>query len=185
MVIARACMAMRNNNGGFLIIGIDDYGTCCDRPDWDVRRRFNPDAVQEIVSKYCSERFEVTVHFVEREGVDRVMIEVPSGVRTPVICRANIPKAATDKHQAGSLLSEGTVYVRTLASNGRPSSSAAVLSDWSRLMEFCFNNREADIGAFMRRQLSGLDILSASSALSEILGNATGPTPAQAADEFG
>ena len=146
-IIAKACMALRNNNGGILIIGLNDDGSCDDSPKvTNIETAFNHDAVQEIVSKHSSERFEVVVHLVERGAFKRVMLEVPSGVRTPVISRNNLPKIDTAKVQKGSLLPEGQVFVRTLESNGRPSSSIAAVADWPRLMEYCFNNREADYG---------------------------------------
>jgi hypothetical protein len=49
----------------------------------------------------------------------------------------------------------GDVFVRSLHSNGRVSTTKARPEDWRDLLELCFNNREADIGAFFRRQLSG------------------------------
>jgi|SRR5579864_73506 len=153
-IVAKACMALRNGNGGLLIIGMRDDGTPDNRKQpGDVRRKFHHDCVQEIVSKYSSEPFEITVHFIEYDGAERVIIEVPPGVRAPVICRNSLPKDTTDQgHEPGSLLRENTVYVRTLGSNGRPSTAPAKITDWPRIMEICFNNREADIGAFVRRQ---------------------------------
>lgn len=185
-VIARACMALRNNDGGFLIIGIRDDGS----PDKrkllpNVRKTFHSDAVQEIVSKYSSIRFEVAVHYVERDAMERVVIQVPPGVRIPVICRNNLPKAnTTDGHAAGSLLAADTVYVRTLDANGRPSSAPAKVSDWPMLMERCFNNREADFGAFARRQLSSLNLPSVTSGLLEVLQAAKEPSPVEQVDKF-
>lgn len=185
-IIAKACMALRNAGGGSLVIGMDDSGQPDNRDHiQNIRATFHQDAVQEIVARYSSEQFEITVHFVDFSGMERVVVEVPSGVRTPVVCRNNLPRLATPGGQpVGSLLQEGITYVRTLAANGRPSTSAARPSDWPRLMETCFNNREADVGAFMRRQLSGIDIQSVSSTLSQMLNLANAPTPTEAVDAF-
>jgi hypothetical protein len=184
--LAKACMALRNADGGFLVIGMNNDGSPDDRAYIpDVRNVFHHDAVQEIVSKYASELFEITVHFTPFEGKERVIVEVPPGIRTPVICRNNLPKKTTPNgHEAGSLVGEGVVYVRTLAANGRPSTSPAKLADWPQIMATCFNNREADIGSFLRRQLSGLDVASVSSALLAAIEDGKGPTPTETVDQF-
>ncbi len=44
----------------------------------------------------------------------------------------------------------------TLRSNNTPSTSKAGWKDWPNLVEVCFENREADIGRFIRRHLSGV-----------------------------
>jgi hypothetical protein len=54
------------------------------------------------------------------------------------------------------LLKIGEVPVRTLESNGRPSTAEASASDWEHLMQVCFDNREAEIGRFIRRHLGGV-----------------------------
>lgn len=150
--IAKACIALRNNDGGVLVVGIGDDGTpdSGNQPD-DVRAAFHWDVVQGIVSKYSSEQFEVVVDFVEKDGVEYPIIRVPSGVETPVACKADLPGD-------GALLKTDRVYVRTLHANMTVSSSEVRWKDWEPLVRRCFDNREADIGAFVRRHLSGLDI---------------------------
>src|ERR1700733_15945326 len=63
--IAKGCIALRNNNGGRLVIGFKDDGT----PDTsnattDVGATFHIDVIQNIVSRYSSELFPVDVDFV-------------------------------------------------------------------------------------------------------------------------
>lgn len=150
--IAKACIALRNNDGGLLVIGFHDDGhpDLRNRPA-DVRRLFRQDAIQDIVTKYASEAFEVALRFPRKDGQEYPVIQVHPGVRTPVACRADLPGD-------GSLLKSDTVYVRTLQANHRVSSSAARWKDWDSITQRCFDNREADIGAFVRRHLSGLDL---------------------------
>ena len=67
--IARACIALWNNNGGRLVIGFTDEG----RPDVtnvpnDVRKTFHVDVIQAIVGRYSAEQFSIEVNFVERGG---------------------------------------------------------------------------------------------------------------------
>ena len=184
--IAKTCIALRNNNGGFLIFGIRDDGSSDPhRYFQDVQATFDPETIQEIISRYSSERFEIAVHFVERDGFDRVMIEVPSGVRIPVMCRSDLPKLKiAGGPPIGSLLHKDVFYVRTLNANGRASTSPATPQDVPRLMELCVENREADIGAFMRRQLAGIDITSTTDSLYQILQAAKAPTADEAVDLF-
>ena len=59
-----------------------------------------------------------------------------------------------------TLIKSGAIYFRTLAANGTPSTSEARPSDWADIMEICFDNREADVGRFLRRHFAGLDISS-------------------------
>jgi hypothetical protein len=124
------------------------------------------DVVQGLISKYASIPFEVTVAWVERDGREYPVIIAPPGVKVPVVCKRDL---RDEKGQ--SLLKVGAVYFRTLASNGTPSSSEAKPEDWSEIIEICFENREADVGRFVRRNLAGLDF----KALSAILGKAVSP----------
>ena len=90
--IAKTCMAMRNRNGGFLLIGFSDVAG---EPDpagavAGVRESFHPDEVQSIVSSYASEPFEVHVHFVDRGGKTFPVLEVEPGVKTPVAAKRRL-----------------------------------------------------------------------------------------------
>ena len=149
--IAKACMALRNNDGGILAIGIKNDGSVdtANAPP-DVRSAFHQDVIQEIVSKYASEAFEVQVSFPVKDEQELAVVVIRPGVRTPIACKADLPGN-------GSLLKTDSVYVRTLSANNRVSSSAARWKDWEPLVQRCLENREADIGAFVRRHLSSLD----------------------------
>jgi hypothetical protein len=54
------------------------------------------------------------------------------------------------------LIKVNTVYVRSLKANNTPSTTEATWKDWPKIVEVCFDNREADIGRFIRRHLGGL-----------------------------
>jgi len=151
--IAKGCMALRNNNGGFLVIGFDDDGN----PDianapGDVETDFHTDVVQGIVTQYSSEPFPIEVQFGEKDGHLYPVIAVPSGVRTPVAAKRDLPFSGR------MLIKHNAVYVRSLSSNNTVSSSEPRRGDWERLVQVCFDNREADIGTFVRRHLSGVNL---------------------------
>lgn len=152
--IIRSTLALRNHGGGYLIIGFDDQtlqASTANVPA-DVRSVFHQDTIQALVTRFASEPFEVIVHFPEKDGQIFPVISVPPGVRTPVATKSALI-AKVSQHK---LISIDDVYVRTLRSNNTPSTAKASWKDWSRVVEVCFDNREADIGRFLRRHLSGL-----------------------------
>jgi len=161
--IAKGCMALRNNNGGVLVIGFRNDG----KPDEsnvpsDVRAVFHVDCVQEIVGKFSSEPFPIDVQFGEKDGQIYPVISVPPGVRTPVVAKRTLGPPGRP------LIKDHAVYVRSLSSNNTVSSSEARRGDWERLVQVCFDNREADVGAFVRRHLSAVNLDRLLSILSEM-----------------
>lgn len=165
-MIVRACLAMRNNDGGYLIISFIDDGT----PDTknapsDVTVRFHADAIQELVSKFASHAFDVTVEIRTRDGQQYPILCVPSGVETPVCAKSIVPNPDVERTP---LVEPDAVYVRSVTSNNRVSTTKARREDWDRLVRICFDNREANIGAFVRRHLAGVDPKTLLDALSQI-----------------
>lgn len=150
--IVRATLALRNHDGGFFLIGFDDKSLLPDlgRVPADVKKAFHPDKIYSLVARFSSEPFEVVVEFVERDGVSFPVVVVPAGVRTPVAAKSDLLV------EGKKLVAVGEVYVRTLNANRRPSSAKANWNDWPSIVDICFNNREADIGRFFRRHLTGL-----------------------------
>lgn len=146
--IAIACMALRNRDGGYLVIGFDDetLEPVEDGKPQDVRASFHLDVVQQIVSKYASVPFEVAVGFGKREEQEFPVIAVGNGVRSPVA-------ASKELVDGKPLIRQHAVYFRTLNASGVPSSSPARYSDWADIVDICFENREAEIGRFLRRHL--------------------------------
>lgn len=119
--IVKGVIALRNRNGGYFVIGVDDKTLMPDRENVppDVRGTFHIDLIQGIVSKYASTPFEVQVAFAVRDGQEFPVIAVPAGTTIPVACKKEL-KDASGK----LLLREDGVYFRTLRSNGTPRSSA-------------------------------------------------------------
>jgi hypothetical protein len=79
-------------------------------------------------------------------------------------------------------LRQNAVYVRTI-SNGRASSCEPVTAaDWDKLMRICFDNREADVGRFMRRHLG--EILAQLGAVGPAITQKPPENPEQAALDF-
>lgn len=150
--IIRTVLALRNYGGGYLVIGFDDSSK---KPDFAntpqrVEELFNIDRIQGVISRFSSENFEVKVLFPRLNAQPYPVIAVPSGVRTPVASKSDL----FCDNNSSKFISSGDVYVRTLNSNNTPSTSKAKWNDWPNIVEVCFDNREADIGRFMRRHFS-------------------------------
>ncbi len=150
--IAKACIALRNNDGGIFLIGFNNDGS----PDiqgahQNPRESFHPDVIQSIASKFCSQPFEVKIHYLKKDGQEYPALEIPSGFITPVAAKAGLKD-----EQGKDLIKAHSVYVRSLNTNNTFSSSEPRYNDWERIMNLCFDNREADIGRFLRRHLGGL-----------------------------
>lgn len=150
--IVRTALALRNHGGGYLLIGFnnDTLEPDKDNVPQDVKMLFHIDKIQSLISRFASEPFEITVEFPEREGQLYPVIVVPPGVKTPVAAKSDLRSG--DK----ILISTDSVYIRSLRSNNTPSTTKATWKDWTRILEVCFDNREADIGRFLRRHLGGL-----------------------------
>jgi hypothetical protein len=162
-VIVKACFALRNRNGGFLVFGFDDKTLLpepTNRPS-NVPATFHKDKIQVIISRYASETFEIGIGFETRDGHQHAVIVVPPGVTAPVAVKS-------DLNIVGKIvLGVGDVYFRTLRANGTPSSARARPEDWREILEICFENREADIGRFLRRHLTNANV----GVLAAVLGN--------------
>jgi hypothetical protein len=109
--------------------------------------------IQAIVSRYSSVTFEVRVAFGNRTGLDYPIIVISEGVTAPVAAKRDLLDAT-----GTFLVREGDVYFRTLSANGTPSTAKALPGDWGEIVNTCFENREADLGRFVRRHLTGPNI---------------------------
>jgi hypothetical protein len=167
--IVKGALALRNRNGGFFVVGFDDKTLAPDvaNEPQNAKQLFHVDVIQGIISKYASDPFEIEVAWADRDGRQYPIIVVPSGVKVPVAAKRDLMDGSR------TAIRVGAVYFRSLASNGTPSTTEAKPSDWADIVEICFDNREADVGRFIRRHLAGLDI----SSLMSFLGQTASTAP--------
>lgn len=154
-MIAKALIGLRNNNGGYLLLGFEDDGSTSLNPPKDLESVYHVDKIQEIVSKYAFEPFAVEVEFRTSKGQQHPIVVVAKGVLLPVFAKSSILDPENNKK---FLIKDDTIYVRSITANNRVSSSSIRRGDINRLMRVCFENREADIGAFIRRHLTGRNV---------------------------
>ena len=150
--IVRTALSIRNYGGGYIVIGFNNDTM---EPDTtivpaDVSSAFHIDKIQALISRFSSEPFEVVVEFPERDGQKYPVIVIPPGVKTPVASKSDLPI------RGKMLITCNDIYVRSLNANNTPSTTKATWKDWPALIELCFDNREADIGRFLRRHLRGV-----------------------------
>ena len=160
--VAKTLLALRNRNGGFLILGVDGTTLNADVVNpkaADVRAAYHTDVIQAIASRFASEIFAIEVHFIEHGNETFPVICVPAGVKTVVAAKENLLEGGKP------LVKQNQVYVRTLHSNGTVSTSEAHFSDWSAILEVCMDNREADVARFLRRHFGDRDVAGALNAL--------------------
>lgn len=153
--VVRASLALRNHGGGYLVIGFDNATLQPDKTNvpTDVKGAFHIDKIQSMIARFASEPFEVTVEYAERERQLYPVIVIPTGVKTPVAAKSDLCSADRSNR---NLITAGNVYIRSLKANNTPSTAKAMWNDWPQIVETCFDNREADIGRFLRRHLSGI-----------------------------
>lgn len=178
----RACLALFNSNGGFLLIGFNDK-TLKPKPYRfrdDVAVKYHADTVLAAVTRHASRPIDLQVEFVDRGGQEYPCVIIPEGVNSPVVATREI------KVNGRFRLERGAVYTRTLKSNGTPSTSKAQSADdWDRVIEHCLSNREAEVGGFLRRHLAAADpqhLAAIIRELAQLQSGDPGSAPEQGAD---
>jgi len=175
--IIRACLALRNRNGGHLVIGFKDRPLEPDkiREPRNIRDLFHADEIQALISNHASIIFEVRTEFVEHEGTRYPVVVVPPGVMVPVAAKADL----IDRNSRKKLIAFGAVYFRTLRSNGRVSTSVAKPEDWEEIIGICITNKEGDVARFLRTHFPDFP-----AALGTVRANPPSPTLRQHAEEL-
>ena len=155
--LVRAAIALRNHNGGSIHIGYDDKTLKPDSSKHEgeaiIKKKYHPDLIQSLISEYASEKFELKLNFVEDHSDCKKYPEfvIEGGVQNPIMTKGKEIK----DDQGKILLKPNTVYVRTLESNGKVSSSEPKnKKDWQDLFDRCFHNREYSIASFFKRNLT-------------------------------
>ena len=148
--IIKACAALYNSNGGYLVIGVNNNGSFQSDgvpPSW--RSDFDPEILQQIVANQVSPPFEVAVTHVQSGAIRCVAIKVPAGVVSPVCMRSNF-----NDRDGNVLLAQHEVYCRSLSSNGKYSSTRPGADDWERITRIFLDNRESNIARFLSRNFT-------------------------------
>lgn len=162
--IIKGAIAMRNRNGGLIVIGINNKTGVPDPcPIANVREMYHADEIQSLIGRFSQHPFEVIVKFLPFSGIECPVLVIPAGVTVPVAIKSEL------KGDGGrTLLRFGEVPFRTTRANNLVSSAAAAPQDWEDIVRICFDNREADIGSFFRRHLPGVSLASFADGLQKV-----------------
>jgi hypothetical protein len=148
--IIKACVALHNSNGGYLVIGVNNDGTFhTDGVPQNWRSTFDAEFLQQTVANNVSPPFEIEVTHVNTESAICVAIKIPAGAISPVCVRSDF-----NDRDGAPLLVQHDVYCRSLSSNGKYSSVRPSADDWARIMRAFLDNREADIARFLSRNFT-------------------------------
>jgi hypothetical protein len=145
--ILKSIVALKNINGGRLIIGINDNGEF-DYECIDLFNKYKSDDIQKMISDYVYETFEIVLFKYMKNDLKAVIITIPPGFETPVLFKKDLEIEGKLK------IKKDVLYIRTLRSNGTYSSSEAKHEDWKTVLDLCFSNREANIAEFIRKNFS-------------------------------
>jgi hypothetical protein len=158
-VLAKAIIALANEGGGHVVLGFSDDG-----PDLVATEcpatvaQYDQDTINNIVKKFAEPHFHCTLARVTNPATRMVhpVVVVPGGHCVPVLSKSGTPK--------GSIMPQ-VCYVRKPGPASAPAFSQA---DWSRLLERCIRNRQAEMLDAIRGIVQGrVDSGTASSALTQ------------------
>tara|TARA_R110001632_G_scaffold13841_1_gene47172 strand:+ start:190 stop:1665 length:1476 start_codon:yes stop_codon:yes gene_type:complete len=172
--VIKAVAALANTGGGKLVVGVAKDGNLDAGnlpPDW--KALFDADSVQLKISQFISTDCVVEIVHVDHGGKQLVGIFVEPCGQYPFVLSKPVVASVNGKNK--ELVKANTVFVRTLSSNGTYSSSEAKAGDLVKLLDRCFEAREADIARFIKRHLSDSDILKQSGC--KLIEPASGATP--------
>ena len=134
--LAKAVIALANEGGGHLVLGFSDDGPeLVPLPTPPGLVPYDQDTVNDIVRKFADPHFHCTLTNVAHpaSGAMHPVLSVPGGHGVPVMSRAGT--------QNGSIAAQ-VCYVRK---PGPASAPALTQGEWSRLLDRCVRNRQADL----------------------------------------
>lgn len=173
--IVKGCIALKNQDGGFFVVGFENGTWEPDRANapTDVRAVWDGDQIQGLIGKHASEAFEIHLRFAKLDGQEYPVLEVEPGVMSPVAAKKEI----ADPDASRKLVKLHAVYARSLSANNTASTTEMHYRDWPDLAKRCSDNREAEIGAFLRRNLDRVQIGALARAASGVYGSMPAPEP--------
>ena len=136
--LAKACIALANHGGGFLIIGFDEHADSLIsilRPAGV--SEITQDAVNSIIRRYADPAFHCQLHTITHPttAVAHPIVAVPSDLSVPVISR----------RQCEGIIRQHSCYIRK---PGPRSEAPQTAEEWRALLRRCVQaNREDMLGA--------------------------------------
>ncbi|MEI6800780.1 MAG: ATP-binding protein [Pseudomonadota bacterium] len=85
----KAVFALRNNDGGYLVIGVNDASRIADpRPNnLNIDEMYNSDTLQKLVTEHAVDPFEIEVFMVDADSGQVPVIRVTGGLKSPSLVK--------------------------------------------------------------------------------------------------
>lgn len=145
--LAKAVLALANNGGGFLTLGLVETDTGIVEADGRPATldRYSQDLINGIVHNYCDPPFHCAVRVVPNPfGALFPIIVVPGGHRVPVRARRDGPH--------GNIVQNNAIYIRKPGPRSETPQSA---QDWDGLLARCLRNRRDEMFDQIRDLITG------------------------------
>ncbi len=136
--IAKACIALANHGGGFLVLGFDEQTDSLNsvpRPA-DVIE-ITQDMINSVIRRYADPAFHCQLHTIRHPttGVDHLLVTVPSGQSVPIM----------SKRTCQGTIQQFRCYIRK---PGPRSEEPQTAEEWRTLLQRCVQaNREEMLSA--------------------------------------
>ena len=144
---AKAILALANNGGGFLVLGLleTDEGIVEAKGRPATLDRYGQDLINGIVQNYCDPQFHCAVHIAPNLcGALFPIVVVPGGHRVPVRARRAGPH--------GNIVQNNAIYIRK---PGPRSETPQNAQDWDALLARCLQNRRDEMFDQIRTLITG------------------------------
>jgi len=131
--IAKACLALANHGGGYLLVGFEEQAGAWTATASEMVERYTQDDINGFVSRYADPVFHIEVHHIVHAtaGSTHPVLIVPGGHRVPIRCRS----------ACENVLAENAYYIRRPGPSSEPPRTT---EEWNALIRRCvLNDREA------------------------------------------
>ena len=143
--LAKACIALANHGGGFLVLGFEEEGDSLEsipRPDHD--NDITQDAINSVIRRYADPAFHCQLHMIPHPvtEVDHPVIVVPSDLSVPVI----------SKRTCQDTIQQHRCYIRK---SGPRSEEPQTAEEWRILLRRCVLASREDMLSAIRAIVLG------------------------------
>ena len=143
--LAKACIALANHGGGFLVLGFDEQAdslSSIPRPAGD--SEITQDSINSVIHRYADPAFHCQLHTIAHPttGVDHLVVAVPSDQSVPVI----------SKRTCQGTIQQHCCYIRK---PGPRSEAPQTAEEWRTLLRRCVQANREDLLSAIRAIVLG------------------------------
>ena len=143
--LAKACIALANHGGGFLVLGFEEKGDSLKSiPRPDHYSEITQDAINSVIRRYADPAFHCQLHVIPHPatGVDHPVIAVPNDLSVPVV----------SKRACQVTIQQHRCYIRK---PGPRSEEPQTAEEWRTLLRRCVQANREDMLSAIRAIVLG------------------------------